>query len=335
MSSLYVDRRGIRLDLDGEALVFYENNERVGTVPITPLDRVFLRGDINLSTSLLGKLGAHGVGVIILSGRKSEANLMLAKPHNDASRRVAQYHLSLDSNFCLRFAQCIVELKLRGQHRLLSDLIDKNFMARYELTVRCRQVLEAIAKINDQQNLASLRGLEGHAAAAYFSGLVAHLPNSLGFSGRNRRPPKDPINVVLSLAYTMLHADAVVTLYGSGLDPYIGFYHSLDFSRESLACDLIETLRPQVDRFVLNLFASGDLRVEDFSNTAQGCLIGKAGRARFYPLYERAAEHFRKSLTDAVDELIESIKQYGLPSLPQARQPQRVVDDVDDDEGEF
>jgi CRISPR/Cas system-associated endonuclease Cas1 len=91
MTSLYVDRRGVTLKADGEALVFYENGERIGTVPLAPLSRVFLRGDVTLSSALLGKLGERGIGVVVLSGRKAVPTMLLGRPHNDAARRVAQY----------------------------------------------------------------------------------------------------------------------------------------------------------------------------------------------------------------------------------------------------
>jgi CRISPR-associated protein Cas1 len=110
----------------------------------------------------------------------------------------------------------------------------------------------------------------------------------------------------------MLHSDIVVALYGAGLDPYIGFYHGLSFGRESLAADLIEPQRPAVDRFVLKLFAAGHLRPENFSGSAQGCLLGKAGRARFYPLYEEAAEDFRKRITRSVSDLVTFLRQRGV-----------------------
>lgn len=104
MTSLFVDRRGVELKLDGEALVFAENGERVGTVLLMPLSRVFLRGDVKLSASLLGKLGEHGIGVVVLSGRLGRPACCSGCPHNDAARRIAQYRLSLDEGFCLRFA---------------------------------------------------------------------------------------------------------------------------------------------------------------------------------------------------------------------------------------
>ena len=114
MTSLYVDRRNVELKADGEALVFIENGERVCTVPLQPLSRVFLRGDIRLSASLLGKLGEHDIGVIVLSGRKSTPSLLLGRPHNDAARRIAQYRLSLDGDYCLKFSRAIVAAKLSG-----------------------------------------------------------------------------------------------------------------------------------------------------------------------------------------------------------------------------
>ena len=117
MSSLYVDRKNVELKADGEALVFVENGERIGTVPLNPLSRVFLRGDIKLNASLLGKFGEHGIGVVVLSGRQGTPSLLLGRPHNDAARRVAQYRLSLDADFCLRFARAIVSAKLRSEER--------------------------------------------------------------------------------------------------------------------------------------------------------------------------------------------------------------------------
>lgn len=303
MSSLFVDRRGIEIETEGEALVFREQGERVGTVPIAPLDRVFLRGDVTLKTSVLGKLGEHGIGVVILSGRKAEPTLLMARPHNDAARRVTQYRLSLDQDFCLTFAESIVEAKLREQLRFLGELREKALESRYPLTVRTRNLQSMLDKVARAGNVASLRGIEGAAAAEYFAGLAEVVPASLHFSGRNRRPPKDPLNALLSLGYTLLHSEAVTALYGAGLDPFVGFMHALDFGRESLACDVVEPLRVDVDRFSLGLFKSGELRPEDFSTTESGCLLGKAGRARYYQSYEGLAESLRRKLATSIGEI--------------------------------
>ncbi len=307
MSSLYVDRRGVTLKADGEALVFYENGERVGTVPLAPLARVFLRGDVSLSSSLLGKLGEHGIGVVVLSGRKAQPTMLLARPHNDAARRLAQYRLSLDEAFCLRFARAVVEAKLRAQAAFLSERRACEARSRYLLTVVLRRLANSIAAVDRQPSLAALRGVEGAAAAAYFEGFADLLPERLHFHGRNRRPPRDPANAVLSLGYTLLHAEAVLAIYGAGLDPFIGFFHAPDFGRESLACDLVEALRVEVDQHALTLFRSEKLRPEDFSTSEGGCLLGKAGRARFYAEWEPLAARLRKLLAEAVGEVVAAI----------------------------
>ncbi len=316
MTSLYVDRRGVTLKADGEALVFYENGERIGTVPLAPLSRMFMRGDVTLSSALLGKLGERGIGVVVLSGRKAMPTMLLGRPHNDAARRVAQYRLSLDEPFCLRFARAIVEAKLRAHAGLLAERRDSEPQSRYLLTLCLRRLATSIAAVDEQASIASLRGLEGAGAAAYFEGFADLLPARLKFSGRNRRPPRDPVNALLSLGYTLLHAEAVLALYGAGLDPFIGFYHALDFGRESLACDLVEPLRVEVDRHALMLFRAEKLRPEDFSTTASGCLLGKAGRARFYGEWEPLAARLRKLLAESVADVAGAIMQAGGVDAP-------------------
>ena len=142
-----------------------------------------------------------------------------------------------------------MEKKLKGQIALLETILDGNFRHRFLVGHRQRFMKESLEKMAACADLASLRGLEGVAAREYFQALTEVLPKSLGFHGRNRRPPKDPFNAVLSLGYTLLQAEASIALYGAGLDPYVGFYHALEYGRESLSCDVVEALRPEVDRF--------------------------------------------------------------------------------------
>jgi len=309
MSSLYIDRRGVELEADGEALVFRENGERIGTVPLAPISRVFLRGDVRLQSSLLGKFGERKIGVIILSGRKAEPTLLMARPHNDAAKRIAQYRLSLDEAFCLNFSRNIVKRKLVAQHDFLASRREHDLEHRYELTLALRKLDNIAEQSQKKNNIAALRGAEGAGAAAYFEGLAAIAPPRLNFHQRNRRPPRDPLNAMLSLGYTLLHCETVLALYGAGLDPFIGFYHQLDFGRESLACDVVEPLRCEVDKFALELFRKETLRTEDFATTQSGCMLGKNGRAKFYGAWELLAEKLRKLLGEQVDDLTVQLKQ--------------------------
>ena len=137
-----------------------------------------------------------------------------------------------------------------------------------------------------------MRGLEGAAQAAYNRAYTPLFAEGLGFHSRNRRAPLDPVNACLSLAYTLVHFEAVRASYAAGLDPFLGFFHEIAFGRESLACDLMEPIRPLVDAWVWELFRSRLLRPEHFVMDKGACLLGKTGRARFY-------EHFEEFLRPA------------------------------------
>jgi CRISPR-associated protein Cas1 len=143
----------------------------------------------------------------------------------------------------------------------------------------------------------TLTGLEGAGAAAYFRAYPTLFPDSLEFSHRRRRPPPDPVNVCLSLGYTLLHHEAVREVQIVGLDPLLGFLHVPERGRESLACDLVEPLRPHVDEWVWRSFAERHLRGEHFSREKGGaCLMGKAGRQLFYHGFEQLAAGLRRLL---------------------------------------
>jgi CRISPR-associated protein Cas1 len=324
MSTLYVDRKNVRLELDAEALVFFENGERIGTVPLAPLSRIVMRGNVTVDTSLLGKLGAHGIGVIVLSGRKAEPSLFLPRTHNDAERRLAQYRAACDPTLCYILSQDIVRQKLQSQLDFIEDRLQTRHDARYELSRAARGIAGMLGQIETQPDIPALRGLEGSAANLYFFAYAALVPESLGFKGRNRRPPRDPVNAVLSLSYTLLHAEAVLAAHAAGLDPAIGFFHQTSFGRESLASDLIEPCRADVDRWTLALFNRQVLRAEDFSTTADGCLLGKAGRGRYYLEWEPMAEHLRRHLDRQTRVLVHAI-QPGSPEPDEAGFDQSVL----------
>ena len=313
MVSLYVDRRDVHLKQDDGAIAFYENGERSATVPLAPLTRVILRGKVTLEASLMGHLGEHGVGLLFLSGRKGHTSLLLGRAHHDATRRVAQTCQSLDSRFCLRYASGLIHRKIGRQCEWFDPLREQYPQARYPLTQALRQLRELQARLPRAGSLESLRGLEGAAAATYFAGLRAVVPASLGFNERNRRPPRDPFNALISLTYTLAMAETAMALHTAGYDPCIGYYHQLSHSRESLACDLLEPLRPLADQLCLRLVAQQTLTAEHFSTTDSGCLLGKAGRARYYAAYEENATDLRHALAQEVKTLASLVN----PDLPE------------------
>lgn len=316
MSTLFVDRRDIELEIDAGALVVRDHGARIGTVPLAPITRVFLRGSATLHASVLGELGERGIGVVILSGRKSLPTLFFGRPHNDARLRVEQIRKSLRLDFCLKRAQGFVTRKLANQHDWLAQLRTQRPQARYPLTHAMGLISVEQEKIGCVQRQESLLGIEGSAASAYFSGLRAIIPASLNFNGRNRRPPRDPFNALLSLTYTLVQAETAFALHAAGFDPCIGYYHRLSFSRESLACDLMEPLRPIADRFCLQLVSSQTLVADHFSTSSAGCLLGKAGRTRYYHAYEEYAPTIRKGIQNEIELLADAVApDYARPGI--------------------
>jgi CRISP-associated protein Cas1 len=150
-------------------------------------------------------------------------------------------------------------------------------------------------------NRDTLMGLEGVAAAAWFRWLGHSLAPAWGFHGRNRRPPRDPVNALLSLGYTLLGGEMLGMVQQHGLDPAQGLLHELVPGRESLVLDLIEPLRPSVDLVVLGML-DHLLTPEDFSNTpAEGCRLSKEARGRFYQAWAQARQDW-PDLHSSLDE---------------------------------
>lgn len=313
MTSLYVDRRDVHLRYDAGAIVFYENNLRSATVPLAPLTRLIVRGKVTLEAALLGHLGQRGVGVLFLSGRNGDPNLLLGPSHNDIQRRVTQTRMSLDSRFCQAYARHLVGEKLQQQITSLNELRQHYPAQRLPLTSAMHQLQTQQQRLSQASNLDSLRGMEGAAAAAYFAGLRAIVPASLGFQERNRRPPRDPFNVLLSLSYTIATAEIAMALHIAGYDPCIGYYHQISHSRQSLACDLLEPLRPLIDRLCLRMVAQQTLTAQHFSTAGPACLLGKAGRVRYYQAYEENARPLRRAISAQIKTLAQRLN----PDMPE------------------
>lgn len=294
MGTLYLDRKDIELRREGRHLCLYEAGSRSATIPLNVVERVVIRGQATLSTGVLGLFAEEGVGLLVLGGRQGRAAAILhGKKHGDTARRIAQYRWHHDDEFRLPWARRLVAFKLKAQARLLRSALQVRPDCRKPLSDAIARLERALTTVDDAARLERLQGIEGAAAAAYFAGFTQIFPASLGFTGRNRRPPKDPVNAALSLAYTLLHFEAVNACHAAGLDPSVGFYHEPAYSRESLASDLIEPLRPRVDRWVWRLFAERNLRADSFATEADRCLLKKNGREMFYARYERFVRPLR------------------------------------------
>ena len=300
MTTLYVDRKDIELRVAGGVLEFREPAGRRGSVPLAQLERVVLRGRVQLSTSVLGALTEAGAGVLSLSGRHSRhLATCVGRPHNDVVRRIGQFDAYRDPDARASWSRALIAAKTKAQARFLRQALERRLDKRRPLTRAIGRIERLQSRISDEAappGLASLLGVEGAAAAAYFDGFRALFPRSLRFEGRNRRPPRDPVNACLSLGYTLLHFEAVVACHAVGLDPLLGLYHEPAFGRESLAADVIEPLRPHVDEWVWVLFRERALTAGSFHEADGAVLLGKAGRRHFFARFQPLAMGLRRLL---------------------------------------
>ncbi len=308
MGTLYIDRKGYHIKLDGESIAFYLEGKREGIVPIRPLDRVIIAGNNTIETGVLNKLADNGCSVVFLSGRGLQYRGYLSgRLHNNGILRVKQYGKSLCNNFTMAIAKEIVIEKIRRQGEFLGDAAKisgiENLNASFSSVFGALENIASGIYSKCGDALENLRGYEGAASNVYFSAFTSLFPESLGFKKRTRRPPRDPVNAMLSLCYTLLHYEAVREIQVAGLDPTIGFYHCFDYGRESLACDLIEPFRPAADKFVWELFKEGKCLPEDFVRENEGVYLKKDARKEFYPVYETWKEPVRKEIAERVKNI--------------------------------
>ena len=301
MAVLYIDRKDLEVRAEGNHLCLYESGVRRSTVPMHLLERVVMRGNVHLTSGVLTLLAENDVGLLALSGRHGRGvAMLLGRPAGDTNRRIAQYRWCHDENYRLPWSLALVRSKLLSQRKLLLHALTTRPDCRTVLLDGAGKLDKALEGLRAYENLAgkedSLRGVEGSAANVYFHAYTQLFPSSLEFTGRNRRPPRDPVNAVLSLGYTMLYFEAVTACHIAGLDPCVGFFHEPAHNRESLAADLIEPLRAHIDEWVWRLFADRKLRGDGFSREENACLLGKAGRQTFYAEYEIFARPLRRLL---------------------------------------
>ena len=297
MLTLFVDRKDLQLELDSKRLLVRQPGAAPQCLPLTMLDRVVIHSQVTLDSRLLGALGQHGIGVTIMQGRSGQKRLQLLCPgHNDARRRLAQYRLWHDAERRLNWSRQLVRGKVNAQQKLLQSALLRRPDLRHPLSGALEGLASLMPSVDEARSMTVLLGLEGSSAAIYFGGFQRLFAGSLDFTGRNRRPPRDPVNACLSLVYTLAHNEAVRACHSAGLDPLLGYYHEPAYGRDSLACDVIEPLRSHLDRWVWRLFRKRLLSADNFSREGQSCLLNKKGRRIFFEEYELHAQPWRRYL---------------------------------------
>jgi CRISPR-associated protein Cas1 len=283
---LYVVEQGAVVQKEGERIAVRKDGQLLLTVPVFKLDSVVVFGGVQLTTQALGLLLANGIEVSFMSIDGRLKGRLLPAESRNVVLRLKQYERYHDHDFRLQVSRAVVRGKLANARALIMRYLRNHPDA--DLTEPVHALEDAIAQVADAKDLDVLRGLEGRAAAVYFSAFGQMLRGVLPFSGRSRRPPRDPVNAMLSLGYSLLTRELFGAAAARGFDPYLGFYHDVRYGRPALALDLVEEFRPVVvDRLVLSLVNRKVFAPEDVEQSEEGgFMLTRDALRRFVAAYE-------------------------------------------------
>ena len=286
---LYVQAQGGTIGMTGDCLrvTYGRDGKSKEEIRLIDVSDVAVFGNVSVTTPALRTLVQRGITVSYFSIGGWFYGQMQGFGHKNILLRQAQFEAARDPQRCLTLARGIVATKVKNQRTLLRRNavgIEDSTLA--ELSMWAKRARSA-------ESLETLLGFEGCAARTYFSRFTTMLKGSMAgvsdvFNGRNRRPPKDPVNAMLSFAYAVLTKDLTITLQAVGFDPLLGFYHQPRYGKPALALDLMEEFRPLIaDSAVITTINNGAITTDDFIVGATGCAMSDRGRKALLEAYGR------------------------------------------------
>ncbi len=285
---LYVQKQGARIGRSGEVFEVKEKKEKIGESRIFETSHVALFGNVSVSTQALQEMCVRGIPLTLFSSGGWFYGIAHGMMHKNVELRMAQHRAAAVGEQCLGLARGMISAKIDNCRTMLM----RNHP---ELAEDAPSELKRLSEsARSAKGMDTLLGVEGMAARIYFSMFQGMLKNSEGeewrfdFNGRNRRPPLDPVNAMLSYAYSLLVKDLTVTLLAVGFDPYLGFYHTVRYGRPSLALDLMEEFRPIIaDSVVLWAVNNRVLTPDDFIRRGRAAALTSDARKKFISAYQR------------------------------------------------
>lgn len=280
LNTLYVTSPDAHLNLDGENIVVRKNDEVAMRLPIHNLESIVAFNYVGASPALIRKCTENNVSLSFFLGNQY-CGRFVGRENGNVILRKTQYRFSDDEHKCLDVARNMILGKVFNERYVVNRAVrDHEMRVNAEKLRNASELLRtAIENIRNSQDLNELRGYEGEAATVYFrvfDELILQNKEQFWFRGRNKRPPLDNVNALLSFAYSLLANECAAAAYSVGLDPYVGFMHRDRPGRKSLALDLMEELRsPVADRFVLTLINKRQITAGDFLEMEDHAVIMK------------------------------------------------------------
>ena len=286
LNTLYVTRENSYLSLDGENLVLSEERKELLRLPFTNIESIVCINYLGCSPALMGKCAEKSIGLCFISPSGRFLARVTGKIKGNVFLRKMQLELLNNENTKVKLIQDLIDCKIKNTKTLLQR--SKRDHAKIDdggEISHCLEILENNrANLFLTKDIDVLRGIEGQSAKSYFyvfDKLFIKQRDDFKLNGRNKKPPTDNTNAILSFLYTVCTNDIASALECVGLDPYIGFYHTLRSGRVSLACDIMEEFRCVIERLVISLVNLKVITNSDFTKQISGAvLLNDEGRKK-------------------------------------------------------
>lgn len=326
MSFLYVTEPDCKIYFKDNQIVMEGQKGLFTKLPIEVLEGIILIGNANLTSSCQRELLKRGLPVTYLAANGQYYGRLESTRHVNIERQRCQFRLGEDESFCLEFARKIIESKIHNQMVVLrrcnrdqqNEAVKEDL---YEMTLIQKKIFSA-------STIPQLMGYEGNCARLYFQGLSKLINPRFAFQGRNKQPPKDAFNSLLSFGYTLLLYDIYGAVVSKGLHPYAGFMHKDKHGHPALASDLIEEWRAViVDALVMSLLNQNIFSVEDFvkADVNGGVYLSREASKLFLKEYQKKLRvqtsyigadtekmSFRGAIQYQVNALTKAVEQHDL-----------------------
>ncbi|WP_068782728.1 type I-C CRISPR-associated endonuclease Cas1c [Paenibacillus phocaensis] len=279
LNTLYVTQPDTYLALDGDNVLLLKDEEKLGRLPLHNLEAIVSFGYTGASPALMGYCADRNISITFLTQSGRFLARVIGESRGNVVLRKTQYRISENEEEATKIARNFITGKIYN-HKWILERMTRDYPLRMDVE-QFKSVSSLLSdilrEVRNSHNLESLRGWEGQAAAYYnrvFDQMILQQKDHFFFHGRSRRPPKDNVNAMLSLAYTLLAKDMAAALETVGLDAYVGFMHQDRPGRASLALDLMEELRGiYADRFVLSLINRKEVTASDFVTKENGAVL--------------------------------------------------------------
>ena len=287
MANIYLTEQGSTLRKTGDRLIVQKDDEVLLDVQCSKISAVLIFGNVQFTTQAVHELFEHGIELALLTRTGRLIGQLTSPATKNIELRIAQFRRHGDEKFRFDFSKAVISGKMTNCLNLVKSF--SNNHPEISLAGEATGIEASIKNIDSSGSVAVLRGIEGTAAKTYFRGFGKMILGGFTFEGRKKHPSTDPVNALLSFGYTLIFNEISSLLDGLGYDPYLGYFHEVEYGRASLACDIQEEFRASVDRFTLYFINNRILNGDDFyKNPKDGSVyLQRDAMKKYFAEYEK------------------------------------------------